>query len=293
MTLPTPRDLLTSLFASLTAPSPTPTPAHDAPPNPLRDVPAEKAALLSTLHVIFPSLLLPALDLLDRGLVTGVRVGNGPEGASRERGAVRREGTGYGRETTGGTRDEEPEEDERRDRGPGARAEGVEGAEGADRPEAAFYVVQSLASTMRQRGKEAQGRYYLVTLRAWNCTCPSFALDAFPPGPPTNLRVEGEHFMRAGTGGEGRVGGGGQGAEGGQSTESARAVEGGQGGQGARESWSFGGASADGLSIGRHVPCCKHLLACVLSSRWGAVLGSYVPVKTVQKGEVAGLVADI
>lgn len=289
MTLPTPRDLLTSLFTSLAAPSPALTPAHDAAPNPLRDVPAEKTALLSTLHVIFPSLLLPALDLLDRGLVTGVRVGNSPEGVSREPGAVRGEGTG----TDEGARDGEAEGsgEPEESKGAGARAEGAEGAGGAERPEAAFYIVKSLASTMRKRGKEGQGRYYLVTLRAWNCTCPSFALDAFPPGPPTNLWAESEHSTRAGAGEEGRErGDGGQEAEGGQPTEGAQGAERGQGGD---RSWSFGGASADGLGIGHHVPCCKHLLACVLSERWGAVLGSYVPVKTIQKGEVAGLVADV
>lgn len=270
MTLPTPRNLLTSLLTTLATPTPAPTPTHGAPAlNPLRNAPADKTALLSTIHVIFPSLLLPALDLLDRGLVTGIQAEHdAEEGVSRE--ASEAEGRGGGLEVGEGR--------EAAGSGEGEGTEGGdEGTEGV-RAEAQFYVVKSLASTMRRKARV--GRYYLVTLRAWNCTCPSFTLDAFPPARPTKDPAgDTEHGTRAGTGG------GVRGKEEGEHVVSrGREDEG---------SWSFGGSSADGLGIGRSVPCCKHLLACVLTERWGDVLGSFVPVKSVRKGEIAGLAADV
>ncbi|SPO05323.1 uncharacterized protein DNG_08010 [Cephalotrichum gorgonifer] len=238
--LPSPRALLTSLLDSISSPSqpdPATTPhthtqTHHHPrdppllPNPLRDAPAEKTALLSTLHVLFPSLLLPALDLLDRGLV------------ARE-----------------------------------AEETGVE--EDKSRHYTDLYIVKSLASTMRGKGAAGGGaRYYLVLLGAWSCTCPSFAFDAFPPLASASL-VSGHGMATAGTaGGEGRDeqhgGGGGDGKE-----------------------WSFGGMSRDGTGTGAGTPCCKHLLACVLAERWGGVLGVYAPLKTIGRGEMAGLVADV
>lgn len=218
MSLPTPRDLLTSLIKTLSAPSP-----QNPSSNPLRDAPPEKAALLSTLHVLFPSLLLPALDLLDRGLVTRVLRA-------------------------------EPAQKQEAQRGPGEGAEeghgGVDPGDEAAAADTGLYVVRSLASTMKRR----DGTYHVVLLHAWSCTCPSFTLDAFPPGPLT-------HHGEAGTAAE-RSGG--------------------------AEGWSFGGVSVDGLGV----PCCKHLLACVLAERWAA-LGGYVSVKRVRRGEMAGLVADV
>lgn len=59
--------------------------------------------------------------------------------------------------------------------------------------------------------------------------------------------------------------------------------------------WQFGGLSYDGLGEdGEAVPpCCKHLLACVLAERWGAMLGRYVIQRTVGREEMAGIFADI
>lgn len=56
--------------------------------------------------------------------------------------------------------------------------------------------------------------------------------------------------------------------------------------------WQFGGRSFDGID-GGGVPCCKHLLACVLVDRWGEVLGEYAKERTVGKEEMAGLGAEV
>lgn len=240
--LPAPRDILTSLITSLSAPT-----RQDlaSGPNPLRDVPNEKTALLSALHVLFPSLLLPALDLLDRGLVTRV-LRKSPAGSRGGEQEPERKGnqTGVsGEETTAGSKEA-----------------GVVGAGDEDAQRSGFHMVRSLASTMKRR----EGGYYIVFLDTWNCTCPTFAFDAFPPVTSTSGLMKDEK------------GGGG---------EEAGDPE---------QRWTFGGLSTDGLEdFGASVPCCKHLLACVLAERWADVLGSYVPVKRVGKGEIAGLVADV
>lgn len=61
----------------------------------------------------------------------------------------------------------------------------------------------------------------------------------------------------------------------------------------ADEPWEFGGLSADGRDGAGGVPCCKHLLACVLAERWDAVLGAYVEERLVTREESAGLVGDL
>lgn len=63
--LPTPRHLVTALISS--RPSPDDETANTST-IPLKDAPGAKELLL-TLHALFPNELLPALDLLDRGLV--------------------------------------------------------------------------------------------------------------------------------------------------------------------------------------------------------------------------------
>ena len=56
----------------------------------------------------------------------------------------------------------------------------------------------------------------------------------------------------------------------------------------------FGGVSQNGLAgAGEDVPCCKHLLACLLAERWQTVLGSYTEEREVSKEELAGVVAGL
>jgi hypothetical protein len=228
MALPTPRDLLTSLLTTMSSlPAPSTTTPNNNHSNPLRTVPPNTQALLATLHVLFPSCLLPALDLLDRGLVAHVSL----------------------------------------------RGEDADQHQEKRRPD--FYVVTSLASTMPRRGRAksrdrataANPKEHLVQLGAWNCSCPSFALDAFPPG---------------------RGGGEGNDAppdDDGEGGEEAPPVHEGQ----------VGGMSLDGTGkdgIGPDVPFCKHILACVLADRWPAMANKVVE-KRVERAELARLVATI
>ena len=69
--LPDPRTLLTALVNALPPPESTDTATTSNPPATL---PQSSKNLLLTLHVLFPHELLPALDLLDRHLVTRLRI---------------------------------------------------------------------------------------------------------------------------------------------------------------------------------------------------------------------------
>ncbi|KAK2003548.1 hypothetical protein LX36DRAFT_94208 [Colletotrichum falcatum] len=270
--LPAPRVVITNLINSLTSASaPPPSPntaatggAGDAQ-NPLRSLPQSRRPLLITLHVLFPSMVLPALDLLDRNLITRVV----PEPASP---------SGRGR---GGDDPADPAPSQRPHDAGAADAQGSSPpfpSQDSPHPEmapqsssTAFYLVRSVASTMTRRGyavatSASASTTYLVRLDAWNCTCASFAFEAFPASTATA-----EDFLE---------------------DEIRNADAGEDSDEGEMCGWQFGGLSQDGVDSG-DVPCCKHLLACLLSEQWGDALGKYVTEKRVSREEMAGLVAEI
>ncbi|KAI0001553.1 hypothetical protein F4779DRAFT_635387 [Xylariaceae sp. FL0662B] len=292
--LPPPRDLLTSLINTLTsipAPAPASSTAGPGPgpgtsaPNPLRLIPATHRLILTTLHVLYPSTLLPALDLLDRRLVTRVRVvdtastttttttGTPPPAPAPPPGDA---ATAIEAEACMGTGERTGVREKTGQR----LGEGVSNT---------YYLVHSAQPPSRRRfpatsasistSASASGRLYVVRPRAWNCSCAAFAFAAFPrDGDERSHKIEGappppRHFSSTGEEKEGEGEGQGQG----------------QGG------WEFGGLSADGVDGSgiRGVPCCKHLLACVLAERWGGLLGGYVEERVVGREEGAGLLGDV
>lgn len=70
-TPPTSRDFVTQLLNSLSS-----LPHHNAESNPLSDAPESVKKLLLSLQVLFPNEFLPALDLLDRRLITRFLISN-------------------------------------------------------------------------------------------------------------------------------------------------------------------------------------------------------------------------
>ncbi|ROT40318.1 hypothetical protein SODALDRAFT_93561 [Sodiomyces alkalinus F11] len=249
-TLPTPRTILTSLINSIGTSSVSEeevsTDQHTSQSLPKLFRPSHRA-LLTTLHVLFPTLLLPALDLLDHSLVTRII----PQEPSS---AVHTTPTDI---KTANPTPSSPE-----------------------KPQAAFYLVRSAASVHPRRNAHrhphpAVTTPYLVRLDAWNCSCANFAFDAFPASasasasapvpdeilPPTWSDVAGSGVRQP--------------------------TEGGTDGE-----WSFGGMALDPPG-GRpdDVPCCKHLLACLLAERCGDVMGRYAVERRAGREEMAGLVA--
>ncbi|KAI0392564.1 hypothetical protein F5Y17DRAFT_356890 [Xylariaceae sp. FL0594] len=359
--LPSPRELLTSLITNLSAiPNPISVPADEvheghggtapAPAisksnpianNPLKLIPQSHRPLLTTLHVLYPSTVLPALDLLDRKLVTRVVLGPGLNGRQEHNHTI----------SQGGGEGEEEEEEE------GAHSDSMhENANNTniydnqlnpqlqhESPEtdkttapnsttlspsskptrqapsttkkrkALYHLVRSAQQSKRRGGGgggggAGQGQVYIVRLESWNCTCAAFAFSTFPPlsssssssfsispassstcpppSPSTTQPRSTDTITDITT------------------QEEKKNVD----------TWQFGGLSTDGTHSNAHplnqndevmqgeggggggsggVPCCKHLLACVLAERWDAVLGGYMEERIVSREEAAGLVSDI
>ena len=136
--LPTPRSFLTSLFArlaELTVPI-----AEAQLTNPLRDSDQDTQSLFLTLHCLFPNEFLPALDLLDRQLVTRFVL---ESLSAEEQGGSFEDNTGE-HETVYYVRSSQP------------------------------------ARTSRYQSHAGLGgTSYEVRLRAWNCSCPAFTFSAF------------------------------------------------------------------------------------------------------------------
>lgn len=303
--LPTPRQLLTSILNQISqVPAPTapgagdvpaknsstvtrtdsfPERAREPPANPLRLIDARHRPLFTTLHVLFPSLLLPALDLLDRGLVArlvspGLAATSLPAEGSH---LAHQDGESHG------TQGEDSGDSQVRD----STAAAAEAS-----PPPSVYLVRSAqkparrpyggggdasATTAAPTTTSSSQRTYVVHTTAWNCTCAAFAFSAFPPlaGAPTLLgqgHNEPEDPMSGITIMD----------DGDDAEESEEGEE--------RGPWQFGGVSFDGCTgEGDVPPCCKHLLACVLAERWGCGLGRYVARREVERDEMAGVFADV
>ena len=151
--LPPARVFLDSVVASL-AVEPSPTSAQAARAGEGPTVAATDAAaaepmrpLLLTLHALFPGDVLPALDLLDRGLVRRLRTQSaepGPSGARRD------------------------------------AASCTYVVQSAQR-------LADQDGSWHKRSADRAPRGYQVQLAAWNCTCPAFAFATVAPAPaPTS-----------------------------------------------------------------------------------------------------------
>ncbi|KAL7788558.1 hypothetical protein V8C43DRAFT_287917 [Trichoderma afarasin] len=164
------------LFAALIPPSPLPglRTAGGFTDNPgdaelIRETPSSAEDVnwrrqLLTLHVIFPSLLLPALDLLDRGLVTRLLVADELQKVSE---------TAPPPAASVGDTENTDEQSE------GHIPDSLQAMDHKD--QICMYTVQSAVSTTsrRKRHTPQTTKVYAVHLDAWSCSCGGFALDAY------------------------------------------------------------------------------------------------------------------
>ena len=157
--LTTSRTFLSSLLPPL---SPSTSPIHPSSQstNPLQP---EQKPILLTLHCLFPNELLPALDLLDRRLVTrlvleGTRFAGAPTSD-----AAPAETTAQGGQVLG---------DDGIEKGEMRRGMTVYHVRSA-------YASRSRYSSKRSELSATEGMSYEVRLRAWNCSCAAFAFAAF------------------------------------------------------------------------------------------------------------------
>ncbi|KAI1412278.1 hypothetical protein F5Y13DRAFT_199882 [Hypoxylon sp. FL1857] len=268
--VPTPRQFITSLIDSLTS---IPTPGDSSSPliapagaNPLKLIPPAYRPLLTTLHALYPLTLLPALDLLDRRLATRIII-RPPHLQSDTAPETEIE---TGAETA-------PSHDK-------AKQEKEKAALG----NSSFYLVRSARPQHPRRGHASSdvssGPSYVVRLEAWNCTCAAFAFAAFPREEREghSYAIEPPSFSLPSA--PACAPGVGEGSKSENDGEGKGEVE-----------WQFGALSSDGVEGSgiAGVPCCKHLLACVLAERWSGLLGGYVDERVVGREEGAALLADV
>lgn len=157
--IPSTRALLTSLITTLA----TSTHHSRGSPNPLSDASENTKSTLLTLHTLFPTDVLPALDLLDRGLVTrfvlAASASNTDDGSSSKHQAAK-------------TAEKSQDPPKRRQT-------------------LSYYVrtAQQQKSFPRSRNTAAAAvqatTSYEVHLAAWNCSCPAFTFAAFPADAPS------------------------------------------------------------------------------------------------------------
>ncbi|KAF2734171.1 hypothetical protein EJ04DRAFT_564454 [Polyplosphaeria fusca] len=294
MSLPSPRTLVTHLLASL--PQPAPHASADTttatPNNPLNGAPDSVKKQLLALHVLFPTEFLPALDLLDRGLVTRFRIRRLPKDPNPQeaapshtlRGPPESENTTAAPNETSASpsiqdiapRPAQADEHPRllriseregatipRDRTPPALPQRQAAERGEDKEE--MDTVYYVRSASHRSSSSSSSRFsvssvdtlshYEVRLRAWSCSCPAFAFNAFPsvhpePGVPALDAHDDLGYV-------------------------------------APEN----GAAFGGLTLGAGMPpVCKHMLACVLGEQC-AVFAGYVREREVSVGEAAGWAA--
>ena len=159
--IPSTRALLTSLITTLA--TSTQNSQGQGSSNPLSDASENTKFTLLTLHTLFPTDLLPALDVLDRGLVTRFVLASASDtddSDSTEHQAIR-------------TAEENQDPPERKQT-------------------LSYYVrtaqqQKSFPRSSRSHATTAtvQGTTsYEVHLTAWNCSCPAFAFAAFPADAP-------------------------------------------------------------------------------------------------------------
>ncbi|KAH7411679.1 hypothetical protein DE146DRAFT_627728 [Phaeosphaeria sp. MPI-PUGE-AT-0046c] len=268
MSLPTTRNFIAQLLESL--PSVASSTGENV--NPLSAAPESAKNQLLTLQVLFPNEFLPALDLLDHGLVTRMSINDGEGKELLE--AVKDAGAGEeGRDVDAAG----PSDANMQDR-PDESTQQTPAASVRD-PHDELHALDTSSHTAPSTSKDAiyyvrsaqqrSSRYgssydtttsYEVRLRAWNCSCPAFAFAAFPAMHPEPAMPMYDPRDDA------------------PDERLADAAE---------PAWAFGG-----VSLGDAIPpVCKHLLACVLVEKCSGLFGSYVEQRVVSVEEAAGWAA--
>lgn len=224
--------------------------------------------VLLTLHFLFPHELLPALDLLDRKLITCLHLNVSMSENMSSMTAP--------------------------------SAERMEDTE-ATRP-FKFYYVQSASaaaqnsstsgassSTSRFRNVYSTvGTYYEVHLDSWNCSCPAFAFSSMKllmSATESRVYLSGKEKRQseqkrgdAGTSSEHIIG---DAMEGLDVNWDARTKNEG-------ESWQFGGSVVNENSV---VPICKHILAVVLANGVPSLFVNAIQSAEASREEIAGRAA--
>jgi hypothetical protein len=194
--------------------------------------------LILTLHCLFPNELLPALDILDRGLVKRLATAGSP--------------TTSGDNTTPDIHIPHDDHNQERD------------TTSETSPDEVFFVTSVSSSAAISTADRQDQKSYEVRLRAWNCTCPAFALLTFREGLSASASMTSGDLD--------------PGIEPGAGIEDDDPL--------GQDYYGFGGT----LTSTPAAPVCKHLLACVLAVRCPGLFGGGYR-RVVGRGELGGCCA--
>ncbi|KAH9883108.1 hypothetical protein J1614_000478 [Plenodomus biglobosus] len=303
-TLPTSRQFVTQLLNSLPSLplAGNAAAAAAAPPpttNPLQNASEQVKKQLLSLQVLFPNEFVPALDLLDRRLVTRFRICDDGDDDDDDQ----KDGVSPLHHATPAPPQQDhtmttPNPNPNPDPDPELQARNPPTPKPnppPNTPNNTIHYVRSSAAHPRPSRFSTSfdtTTHYQVRLTAWTCSCPAFTFNAFPAAytppvhfqshphslasntPPPPLFSHRSHNMSVAGRDAGRDAG----------PRPAEEQEGVKEGEG---EWVFGGVSLEpGMP-----PVCKHLLACVLVERCGGLFGGFVEERRVELGEAAGWAA--
>lgn len=279
---PSSRYFVTQLLDSLAAPPSIDQAIIDkknADTNPLNDVPDATRKQLLSLQVLFPNEFVPALDLLDRRLVTRFRICDEAELAARATAAEQNDVVTVEDVQMQNTDDTLPSrrEDAQQEQA-GTHTHTGNANESTDQDEPSNHTTTTTSSetynlntiyyvrSAQHRPSRFSTSYdtlttYQVRLTSWNCSCPAFAFAAFPAGQTSPLSPVSSTPHPV------------------QQTENKAGHK--------SMDWVFGG-----ITLGSDMPpVCKHLLACVLVERCKGLFGGFVEERNVSVEEAAGWAA--
>ncbi|KAF7678857.1 hypothetical protein GT037_002605 [Alternaria burnsii] len=271
--LPTSRTFITRLFDSLsTLPSDQGAATNDHAKtniNPLNNLSDATRKHLLSFQVVFPTEFVPALDLLDRRLVTRFHIRNEEQMAELKTvvdAGDQQQDVHMMQDTTVEMTDKDKTNDLNNNNNN------------------TIYYVRSAQQQRSSRFATSYDTttYYQVRLRAWNCSCPAFAFSAFPATTVTTRHAENEETAAAvhtplhnnPTTHQ----------ELDNSKDSNNSDD-----DNADNKWIFGGISLVGKET--MPPVCKHLLACVFVERCKGLFGGFVEDREVSVEEAAGWAA--
>ncbi|KAI8943758.1 hypothetical protein NX059_001734 [Plenodomus lindquistii] len=276
--LPTARQFVTRLLDSLPSSSTDDVGSTAPTTNPLQSVNEDVKKQLLALQVLFPNEFVPALDLLDRRLVTRLRIcDDGNDNASMQsRQAIPIPTPTPIQQDDTIHANTKPNENNTQPNPPTTTATTTTSEttpQTHPHPPSSQNSIYYVRSAQQRPSRFATTSFdnttsYEVRLTAWNCSCPAFAFSAFPashnpsspPHPCTTLTSLNTPSTE---------------------TEDKRSA------QVQQNPWIFGGVSrGDDMP-----PVCKHLLACVFVERCVGLFGGFVVDKDVSVEEAAGWAA--
>ena len=304
--LPTSRTFITQLFDSLsTLPSDQAAAATNdnakTNTNPLNNLSDATRKQLLSFQVVFPTEFIPALDLLDRRLVTRFHIRNEEQMAELKTGVdagdqqqdvqMMQDTTAESEAPPQKQQQQQQQEDNHARTTPATTREAnpTDKDKINDLNNNTIYYVRSAQQQRSSRFATSYDTttYYQVRLRAWNCSCPAFAFSAFPATTVTTRHVGNEeeaaevavhtslHHSNSTT----------------HQELNNKKDSNNNDDDNADNKWIFGGISLVGKETTQPPPVCKHLLACVFVERCKGLFGGFVEDREVGVEEAAGWAA--